>query len=91
MQEALKVAHPAGFADVMMRIPKPNGEFFFAVPFETEEISYLVKIDVKIDDTDPDDDDKDIFGDEDDINGADELSSNDAVDEISDGSADFDM
>ena len=75
----------------MMRIPKPNGEFFFAVPFETEEISYLVKIDVKIDDTDPDDDDKDIFGDEDDINGADELSSNDAVDEISDGSADFDM
>lgn len=91
LQEALKVAHPAGFADVMMRIPKPNGEFFFAVPFETEEISYLVKIDVKIDDTDPDDDDKDIFGDEDDINGADELSSNDAVDEISDGSADFDM
>ncbi len=91
LQEALKAAHPAGFADVMMRIPKPNGEFFFAVPFETEEISYLVKIDVKIDDTDPDDDDKDIFGDEDDINGADELSSNDAVDEISDGSADFDM
>ena len=71
LQEALKAAHPAGFADVMMRIPKPNGEFFFAVPFETEEISYLVKIDVKIDDTNPDDDDKDIFGDEDDINGAD--------------------
>lgn len=91
LQEALKAAHPAGFADVMMRIPKPNGEFFFAVPFETEEISYLVKIDVKIDDTDPDDDDKDIFGDEDDISGADELSSNDAVEEISDGSADFDM
>ena len=91
LQEALKAAHPAGFADVMMRIPKPNGEFFFAVPFETEEISYLVKIDVKIDDTDPDDDDKDIFGDEDDINGADELSGNDAVEEISDGSADFDM
>ncbi|MBQ1225425.1 MAG: hypothetical protein IIW38_02355 [Alistipes sp.] len=91
LQEALKAAHPAGFADVMMRIPKPNGEFFFAVPFETEEISYLVKIDVKIDDTDPDDDDKDIFGDEDDISGADELSGNDAVEEISDGSADFDM
>ena len=91
LQEALKAAHPAGFADVMMRIPKPNGEFFFAVPFETEEISYLVKIDVKIDDTNPDDDDKDIFSDEDDISSADELSSNDAVDEISDGSADFDM
>ena len=33
-----------------MRIDKPNGEFFYAVPFETDEINYLVKIDVKIDD-----------------------------------------
>lgn len=91
LQEAIKVAYPAGFADVMIRVPKPNGEFFFAVPFETEEISYLVKIDVKIDDTNPDDDDKDIFGDEEDIGGTEELSGSDAVDEISDGSTDFDM
>ena len=44
MQEEVKAAYPLGFSDYMMRIPKPNGEFFFAVPFETEEISYLVKI-----------------------------------------------
>lgn len=91
LQEAVKAAHPAGFADVMIRVPKPNGEFFFAVPFETEEISYLVKIDVKIDDTNPDDDDKDIFGDDDDLGGSDDLSGNDAVEDISDGSSDFDM
>ena len=47
LQEEVKAAYPAGFADYMMRIPKPNGEFFFAVPFETNEISYLVKIDVR--------------------------------------------
>ena len=69
LQEALKAAHPAGFADVMMRIPKPNGEFFFAVPFETEEISYLVKIDVKIDDASAEEEDKDYY--DDDLKGAD--------------------
>ena len=91
LQEAIKAAHPAGFADVMMRIPKPNGEFFFAVPFETEEVSYLVKIDVKIDDSNPEDDDKDIYGDDEDLGGADDLSGSDAVDELSDGNSDFDI
>lgn len=91
LQEAVKAAHPAGFADVMMRIPKPNGEFFFAVPFETDEVSYLVKIDVKIDDTDPEDDDKDIFGDDGELGNSDDLSSGDTVDEISDGNSDFEI
>lgn len=91
LQEAIKAAHPAGFADVMMRIPKPNGEFFFAVPFETEEVSYLVKIDVKIDDSNPEDDDKDIYGDDEDLGSADDLSGSDTVDELSDGNSDFDI
>lgn len=34
----------------MIRVDKPNGDFFYAVPYDTDEISYLVKIDVKIDD-----------------------------------------
>ena len=72
MQEAVKAEYPAGFADFMMRIPKPNGEFFFAVPFETEEISYLVKIDVKIDDSAEDAIEEEFFGD-DEIKGADEI------------------
>ena len=70
-----------------MRIDKPNGEFFYAVPFETDEINYLVKIDVKIDDRADDaviektqtgaalDDDKDYY--DDDIKGADDLQDDD--------------
>ena len=71
LQEQLRAEYPAGYSDVMMRIDKPNGDFFYAVPFETEEVSYLVKIDVKIDDATDDDDDKDYY--DDDLKGADEL------------------
>ncbi len=71
LQEQLRTEYPAGYSDVMMRIDKPNGDFFYAVPFETEEVSYLVKIDVKIDDATDDDDDKDYY--DDDLKGADEL------------------
>lgn len=72
LQEQMKALYPLGYSDVMMRIDKPNGDFFYAVPFETEEVSYLVKIDVKIDEVRDDDDDKDFFGD-DEIKGADEI------------------
>ena len=77
LQEAVKKAYPYGFTDAMMRIDKPNGEFFYAVILETEEINYLVKIEVKIDDGNIDDDDKEYY--DEDIKGADELA--DAEDE----------
>ncbi len=51
LQEQLKMEHPLGFTDAMMRIDKPNGDFFYAVPFETEDTAFLVKIAVKIDDS----------------------------------------
>jgi hypothetical protein len=89
LQEAVKAEYPAGFADFMMRIPKPNGEFFFAVPFETEEISYLVKIDVKIDDLSNEDDDKDYY--DDDLKGADELANDDSEDDEPVDNSDFDI
>ena len=66
LQEAIKQKYPLGFSEAMMRIDKPNGEFFYAVPFETDEINYLVKIDVKIDDRADDD-----------IKGADDLQDDD--------------
>ena len=72
LQEEVKAAYPAGYTDYMMRIDKPNGDFFFAVPFETEEISYLVKIDVKIDEVGEDGIDDDFFGEED-MKGADDI------------------
>ena len=71
LQDAVKELYPAGFSEAMMRVDKPNGDFFYAVPFETEEISYLVKIDVKIDDVSEEEDDKDYYDDE--IKGADDL------------------
>ena len=71
LQEAVRAEYPYGYSDSMIRVDKPNGDFFFAVPFETELVSYLVKIDVKIDDLTDDDDDKEYYDDE--IKGADEL------------------
>ena len=81
-QEEVKMLYPRGFTEVMTRIEKPNGDFFYVVPYETDEVSYLVKIDVKIDDVADDGTDDDYFGD-DEINGADEIQD--------DGSEDDDM
>ena len=71
LQEAVKAKYPLGFTEAMMRVDKPNGDFFYAVPFDTDEIAYMVKIDVKIDDNAQEDDDKDYYDDE--IKGADEI------------------
>ena len=89
LQDAVKAAYPLGYTDYMMRIDKPNGDFFFAVPFETEEISYLVKIDVKIDDASTEEEDKDYY--DDDLKGADELANDDSDDEPADDHTDFDI
>ena len=58
----------------MRRLNKSEtlGDFIYVVPFETEEISYLVKIDVKIDDSADDALEDDFYG-EDELKGADEI------------------
>ena len=89
LQEAVKAAYPLGYTDYMMRIDKPKGDFFFAVPFETEEISYLVKIDVKIDDASTEEEDKDYY--DDDLKGADELANDNMDDDPADDNSDYDM
>ncbi len=77
LQEQLKAQHPDGFTDHMIRIDKGPGDFFYAVILETEEINYLVKIDVKIDSEIEEEEDKEYYDEE--IKGADQLE--DAVDE----------
>ena len=89
MQEAVREQYPLGFSDAMMRIDKPNGDFFYAVPFDTEEIAYLVKIDVKIDDNSQDDDDKDYSDDE--IKGADEIQDDGGSDRSEENDDDVDI
>ncbi|MFI3289184.1 MAG: hypothetical protein SNH55_01470 [Rikenellaceae bacterium] len=64
LQDRVKEHYPLGYTDAMMRIDKPNGDFFYAVPYSTDEVEYLVKIDVKIDDKRPDDDDKGLYDDD---------------------------
>lgn len=69
-QEEVKKQHPNGFQDSMMRISKGPDDFFYAIVFETEEINYLIKIDVKIGDHIEDEDE---HFDDDEIKGADEI------------------
>lgn len=88
LQEALKEQYPYGFTDAMMRVDKPNGDFFYAVPFDTEEVAYLVKIDVKIDDNAAEEDEKDYYDDE--LKGADEIQ-DDAASSLEEADADDDL
>lgn len=72
LQEELRKKYPGGFTESMIRIDKGPGDFFYAVVLDTEDISYLVKVDVKIDGDVDDDDEKDYY-EEDDIQGADDI------------------
>ena len=60
--------YPEGYADFIHRYPKPNGESFFAVPLETKDKNYLIKVEVKIDNIITEDDFDKHFGDLDDDN-----------------------
>ena len=59
--------YPDGYEDFAIRYPKPNGDFFYAIPLDTPTDHYLVKVDVKIDLTYDVDDDKGFFGGDDDV------------------------
>lgn len=51
----MKEKYPKGYQDYMVdivKIDKPNGTFFYAVPLEVPNAIYLVKVEVKIDDYD---------------------------------------
>lgn len=81
--EAFKERYPLGYSDYMIRVDKPSGDFFYGVMLETEDVSYLVKVNVKIDNKSEEELDKDIYGegDDDDIKGADEIADTDDSDE----------
>lgn len=81
-QEAVKKKYPYGFTDHMIRIDKGPGDFFYAVMFDTEDTTYLVKIDVNVDGRIEEDEEKDYY--HDDIKGADELAETPDEDDDSD-------
>lgn len=46
---ALLRKYPDGIEDHVRKITKPTGEYFYAVDVETKTVSYLVKIEVEVD------------------------------------------
>ena len=79
LQAELKAQYPYGFADAMIRIDKPQGDFIYAVPFDTEEVSYMVKVNVKVDTNPVEEEDKGYYDDE--IKGADQIDDRDEEEE----------
>lgn len=68
--EEVKKKYPNGWNDYVIKVEKPTGDHFYAITLDTPEVSYLIKVDVKIDNrTKGEDDDKDIFGEETDSDG----------------------
>lgn len=47
--QALLARYPDGLEDHVRKVTKPNGDYFYAVDVETETVSYLVKIEVDVD------------------------------------------
>ena len=47
--EAIKKKYPTGYSDFVIKVQKPNNDFFYAVTVDTDNVSYLVKVDVKVD------------------------------------------
>jgi hypothetical protein len=47
--QALAIKYPDGWKDFVRKVTKPNGDFFHAINIDTENASYLVKVNVKID------------------------------------------
>ncbi len=70
--DLVKKKYPYGYTDSMIRIDKGPGDFFYAIMLETEDVSYLIKVDVKIDSKVEEEEEKDYY--DDDIKGAEELA-----------------
>lgn len=47
--EAVRKKYPLGWINHTIKIPTSGGAFFFAITLDTDEISYLIKVPVKID------------------------------------------
>ena len=73
LQEEVKKQYPLGFSEKMIRIDLGPEKFFYAVPFETEEVRYMVKINVKIDTKVEEEEEKDYFEEEAELTDAEDM------------------
>ncbi len=66
VNEAIKDKYPGGYQNFVIKVPKGDNDFFYAITVDMENASYLVKVNVKIDSlANNDDDDEDNDDDED--------------------------
>ena len=72
LQEEVRKKYPQGYTDSMIRIDKSPTDFFYAIMLETEDASYLIKVDVKVDSKVEEEEEKDYYDDE--IKGAEEIA-----------------
>lgn len=47
--EIMQEQYPYGYSDDIIKVDKGNNQHFYAVIVDTEDVKYLVKVDVKID------------------------------------------
>ena len=47
--DAIHNKYPDGYQDHIFKVTKPNNDYFHAITVDTKNISYLIKVDVKID------------------------------------------
>jgi len=82
LRELFKETYPDGYKDYLQKTIKPNGEPIFVVPLETEDVSYMVKFDVKIDTTLVEEDiDKDDFSEGEEQEGPEMVPLQEAIDD----------
>lgn len=66
--ELVKKKYPTGYLNSVIKVSKPNNDFFYAITLDTDDTSYLIKVNVKIDSKPKDEDEeKDFFSESDDI------------------------
>ncbi|MDR0954659.1 MAG: hypothetical protein LBM20_04665 [Rikenellaceae bacterium] len=81
--EEVKKRYPNGWTDHMIRIDKSPTDFFYAIMMETDEANYLIKVDVKVDDGNvEEEEDKEYYDDE--IKGAEEIADDGSDDSMDD-------
>lgn len=49
LKELFKEMYPDGYNDYLTKFTKPSGDVIYVVPLETDDTSYMIKFDVKID------------------------------------------
>jgi len=61
--------YPDGYTNYVHRYPRPNGEFFFAIPLDVGDMHYMIKVEVKVDNLITEDEFDKHFGDISEVDG----------------------